>query len=209
VAFTRPTQPKCLRDGSARAHRASLLHAPHIAALTGLVDRIRRETGRGAHVPYFDPLDAGVEAECLFILQAPGGGAVASGFVSRDNNDESARHFFELTREAGLYRGRTITWNAVPWHAEGSAITPDELQGGLEYLDQLFALLPRLKAIVMLGGKAQKLELHLRHARPRAKRFSAPLPSPLFINRSPENRQRILSVLREVAACLGPVPPAH
>lgn len=199
-----PTHPKSLRDPRARQQRASLLREPHIAPLTELVERIRKENGLGEEVPYLDPLDAGTNAECIFILQAPGPGAVESGFVSRDNDDESARHFFELTREAGLDRRRTVTWNAVPWHMEGSSITETDLEDGLEYLDEVIDLLENPRVLVLLGEKAQRLERQLFKMRPRLKRFSAPLPSPQFINRSPDNRARIAEVLRQVADYLGP-----
>jgi uracil-DNA glycosylase len=198
-----PLEPKSLRDPAARRLRASLIHKPHVAPLTNLVERIRRETGRGKSVPYFDPLDAGTGAECIFILQAPGAKAVDSGFVSRDNNDESARHFFALTRDAGLDRGRTITWNAVPWHQDGSTITADDLELGCTYLRDVFNPLNHCRAIVLLGGKAQRLAPQFTRMRPQWKVFEAPLPSPLFINRSPENRGRIASVFRQVAVFLG------
>jgi uracil-DNA glycosylase len=199
-----PSRPKSLRHPDAQAHRRLLLGEPHVVALTALAERLRRETGRGRQVPFFDPLDAGTSVECVFILQAPGTGAVESGFVSRDNDDETARHFFELTRDAGLDRRRTITWNAVPWHQEGSTITARDLDTGLRYLQDVFDLLPQCRAMVLLGGKAQKLAPQLALMRPGWKCFEAPLPSPLFINRSPENRERIAVVFRKIVAFLGP-----
>lgn len=200
-----PQQPKSLRSSSARTRRHELLSLPHIVRLTEFVNEIRRTEGFDEEVPYFDPLDGGTRAECMFLLQAPGPGAVQSGFVSRDNDDESARHFFELTEEAGLHRLRTITWNVVPWHMEGHAIGEADLADGLGYLGKLFDLLENVSTVVFLGEKAQKLERSVFKLRPRLKRFSAPLPSPQFINRAPENRGRIAGVLAEVAGYLDSV----
>jgi uracil-DNA glycosylase len=198
-----PQRPKALREACNRQRRRGHLRTPHVAPLTDLVERIRRETGYEEEVPYFDPFDAGIHAECMFIQQAPGPGAIASGFVSRDNDDESARHFFELARDAGLDRERTITWNAVPWHMDGAKINEDDLEEGLAYLDEALSLLPDLRALVMLGEKAQKLDRRLFRLRPRLKRFAAPLPSPQFINRKAEHRQRILDVFSQVREHLG------
>ena len=72
--------------------------------------------GEDHKIPQFDPLDGGIDAECLFLLEAPGPKAVNSGFVSRNNPDETAKNFFELNVGAGLERSKTITWNVVPWY---------------------------------------------------------------------------------------------
>ncbi len=67
-------------------------------------------------VPHFDPLDGGINARVLFLLEAPGAKAVASGFVSRNNPDETARNFFDLNMAAGIARRDTVCWNVVPWY---------------------------------------------------------------------------------------------
>ncbi|MGH7717468.1 MAG: hypothetical protein ACREON_01305 [Gemmatimonadaceae bacterium] len=66
------------------------------------------EAGPEARVPDFDPWDGGTDAEVLYLLEAPGGKAVESGFISRNNPDETARNFFELNRAAGIPRQRTV-----------------------------------------------------------------------------------------------------
>src|SRR6266404_1523547 len=96
-----PDGPKTLGSPEECAARAGLLHAAHMRRLTALVEDIRSETGRGKNVPNFDPADGGVAARCLFLLEAPGPKAVQSGFVSRNNPDETAKNFFELAQAAG------------------------------------------------------------------------------------------------------------
>jgi hypothetical protein len=76
------------------------------------VPTIRRESG--FDVPDFDPLDGGVNAACLFVLEAPGSRAVGSGFVSRDNPDETAKNWMLLNHAAKMDRRRVAVWNIVP-----------------------------------------------------------------------------------------------
>ena len=50
--------------------RLAQLHEPHIAPLTRFVEELRAENPDYL-MPYFDPWDAGVDAEVLFLLEAP------------------------------------------------------------------------------------------------------------------------------------------
>src|SRR6266581_3517335 len=109
-------KPKLLTDPQARVERRAQLQESHIAPLTAFVGALRHEGGPGVAIPYFDPWDGGVDAEILYLLEAPGPQAVASGFISRNNPDESAKNFFELNAEAKIPRKRTVTWNIVPWY---------------------------------------------------------------------------------------------
>ena len=85
-----------------------------MAPLTEFVEVLRAEHGPDARIADFDPWDGGVDAEVLFLLEAPGPKAIASGFVSRNSPDESARNFHRANAEAGIARERTVTWNIVP-----------------------------------------------------------------------------------------------
>jgi uracil-DNA glycosylase len=55
-------------------------------------------------------------------------------------------------------RRRTVTWNVVPWYIGSGtkirAATGTDLGAGRPALVRLLSLLPRLKAIVLLGRKA-------------------------------------------------------
>jgi uracil-DNA glycosylase len=169
------------------------------------VERLRRERGLGAEVPNFDPWDGGVAAELLFVLEAPGPKTVASGFVSRNNPDASASTFYAANMEAGIPRRLTVTWNIVPWalaDARGRvrAPAPRDLGAGIPYLEQLLSLLPRLGAVVLVGRKAECAAPRLAAGWPHVARFTAPHPSPQFVNRRPENRERLVEALRVVAA---------
>jgi uracil-DNA glycosylase len=175
--------------------------------LVRFVDDLRALAGPNAAIPDFDPWDGGVAAELLFVLEAPGPKAVASGFVSRNNPDETARNFFELTAAAGLPRERSVVWNIVPWyigagHRIRPAVGPD-IASGWPHLLRLLARLPRLRAVVLVGRKAQRVSADLEDARPDLRRFCSAHPSPMFINRAPGNRALVQRELAEVARWLG------
>ena len=202
--------PKTLASAHERALRSALLTQNHVKKLTDLVLKMRETKGSGYGIPDFDPLDGGVDAQVLFLLEAPGPKAIASGFISRDNPDETAKNFFLLNAEAAIDRRNTITWNAVPWYI-GSGIkirpaTRDDVREADGWLVELLALLKQLHIVVFVGKKA----LHAQHvamqSRPDVEIVSMPHPSPMFINRAPNNRSQILTVLNEVCARLTLAP---
>jgi hypothetical protein len=80
-------KPKSLGDPKARTNRKAQQHESHIAPLTAFAEALRHEVGPDPTIPDFDPWDGGVDAEILYLLEAPGPQAVASGFISRNNPD--------------------------------------------------------------------------------------------------------------------------
>ncbi len=196
-------QPKLFHDPLAAKARLAQLNEPHIKPLTEFVETLRSEVG-SASIPYFDPWDGGINAECLFLLEAPG--RKASTFISRNNDDETAKNFFTLNFEAGLSRKRTITWNVVPWYIGSEtkirAATEKDIEEGERHLKCLLDLLPKLRAAVLVGQKAQKARESLLHLRPRLKVFHSPHFSPLFVNNKPGNRKRLLEILMDVTQFL-------
>jgi len=203
--------PKLLGTASALDERLAQICEPHVNALTQYVRRLR-EAMPGAIIPNFDPWDGGVEADVLYLLEAPGPKARDSGFVSRNNPDETAKNFFLLNSEAGIPRKRTVTWNVVPWYiGSDTKIRPahkNDITQARESLADLLFLLPRLRIVVLFGGKAQTVRSWFQAERPELLVLSAPHPSPLFVNREPANRMKILEVLRAVSSELDPATPA-
>src|SRR5258708_2895615 len=204
-----PDEPKSLGEPAECQARAGLLNHAHMRDLTSLVEVIRSETGLGTEVPNFDPADGGVEARCLFLLEAPGRKAVRSGFVSRDNPDETAKTFFKLSQEAGIPRKDTVVWNIVPWYiGSGTKIRPArrrDMADARAYLARLLADLPRLEVVVLVGKKSHMEKYRIPGLNPSVKILAMPHPSPLFVNRLPGNRARILDVLQEIARLLAQV----
>jgi hypothetical protein len=99
--------PKSLRDSKIREARFAALEQPHVAPLTAFFRQLRSAMGADYLIPHFDPADGGTEASLLYLLEAPGPRAIASGFVSRDNPDETAKNFKLLNQEA--------SWAPPPW----------------------------------------------------------------------------------------------
>lgn len=204
--------PKTLGSMEARQQRLAAIEDRHVAPLSTFVRSLRTEMGSGYEIPYFDPLDGGVTADCLYLLEAPGPRAVASGFISRNNPDETAKNFFLLNREAGIDRRRTIIWNIVPWYiGSGTRIRPAnarDLDRAGPALVRLAGLLPALHSVVLVGKKAATAESAVRTLLPSASVYSIPHPSPMFVNRLPGNRALLLEKLRLIARNLPRRPDA-
>jgi len=184
----KPVSPRSLKNSEVREKRFALLSEPHIYRLTKFVDDLRERAGTKncfgkAGLPHFDPYDGGSEAQCLFLLLAPGRHAIndglqhkGSGFVSRDNDDMTAENLFcatkadEVQRRTGWREGcrgtnfprqETVLWNVIPWYLGTEENIEDptstEMEEGVACLRSLLdrRLLPNLKVVVPFGGAAQ------------------------------------------------------
>jgi uracil-DNA glycosylase len=140
--------------------RRSMLREPHIAALTAYVETLRaRHPER--EFQDFDPYDGGTLARVLFLMEKPGpktSQAGGSGFISRDNDDATAEAIFTFMRDAKIPREQTVLWNVIPGWNGKIKVTADEWREGLAELANLFALLPRLDTVVLVGRKARRAE---------------------------------------------------
>lgn len=202
---TEPEGPRSLADPAAVAGRRGLADAPHILPLRRLADRIAAE--RGAPVPDPDPLDGGVRARTLLLLETPGPAIVRTGFVSRDNPTGTAANLFRFLAEAGIARGDTLIWNAIPWviHAEGAlnrAPRRAEAAAAAPYLAPLLALLPRLAVAVLAGRFAGRAAPEVARLRPGLPVIAIPHPSPTYVCTSPAVPARIRDGLARAAAIL-------
>ncbi|VUD73785.1 hypothetical protein MET9862_04405 [Methylobacterium symbioticum] len=200
-----PDQPKSLRDPAALAARRALVEAPHIAPLRALARRIAAE--RGAPVPDPDPLDGGVAARLLLLLETPGPAIFRTGFVSRDNATGTAANLFRFLAEAGIARSDTVIWNAVPWviHAEGAlnrAPRRTELRAAEPYLAPLLDRLPDLAVVVLAGRFAGEARGAITHLRPALPVVDVPHPSPTYVCTAPTVPARIRAGLAEAAVIL-------
>ncbi len=143
------------------AHRTTLLQQDHMKGLREFVRDLRAESGSGVHIPDFDPLDGGNRARVLFLMEAPGPKAVASGFISRDNPDPTARNLKNMLVSADIEREQSALWNLVPWYIGNETVskiraaTKRDAEQSASALQQLWPLFPKLQAIVLMGRKAQ------------------------------------------------------
>lgn len=177
-----------------RWHRRNMLHQPHVERLTQHVEELRAETTWGRDIPYFDPLDGGVDAQVLFLFESPGDGALASGFVSRDNKDPSAAKFTALNDETDLHRELTASWNVVPW-ALGRSPTAKDLEVAGPLLIPTLKCFDSLKMVMLSGGKAKTQREKLEGRDIEVLEMPHPSPNSLRFRRGSE--EEILSVLRD------------
>ena len=83
-------------------------------------------TGLEHLAPWFDPDGGGIGARVLFLHENPGRRATSargSGFISADNNDDTAANFFRTRDQVGLPRDQFVSWNVVPWYQPGGECT--------------------------------------------------------------------------------------
>lgn len=162
--------PRSLRLEAARDRRRAMLGSSHMQHLARHVDALRAKSG--CDVPDFDPLDGGSDARLLFLFEKPGpmtavarrGTRAGSGFISRNNDDPTAEATWRFMRDAGVPRRATVTWNVIPWWNGTVAVTPEELRAGVAEVKAVLALLPAVKAVMLVGKKATRAALLLHDA---------------------------------------------
>ena len=199
-----PELPHGLKEAEDRKTRLDLLTPPRLESLNDMLTEMRADDSR-RKIPNFDPFDGGADAEVLFVLEVPGPKAVETGFISRDNPDATAKNFFELLREVEINREQSLLWNIVPYClGDGQKNWRPKLPNiddGLKWLYRLIHELPKLRALVLVGRQAQRVEHRLKIEPVRL--FKTYHPSPQFINRKkPENRAKLKIQLGEVAGFL-------
>lgn len=135
--------------------------------LSQLVSRIRTEQALTNEVPDFDPANGNGQGKFLFLLEAPGPGAIKTGLVSFDNPDPSARNLKDQLEEAGIDRKEIALWNVVPWYIgnpERTAIRAarrQDIRAGFIYLKPLIDAMPNLKCVVLVGTAARIAHIYL------------------------------------------------
>ena len=186
--------------------RVGLLTLPHMAPLAAHVAALRARHPERA-VPDADPLDGGVRARALLLLEAPGPQSVATGFVSRDSPNATARNLAALIDDAGIPREAVLLWNVVPWYVgDGRRIRPVTVRDIDEAFPSLEALLGELAAlerIVLVGRKAQRVEPRLRALRPGLEITGTWHPSAQVFNLSPRRREEARAAFVALGRALG------
>ena len=183
-------RPRSMRDPEVRARRRAMLTLPHIVPLTRYTKQLRQQ-GAG-EIPEFDPMDGGIDAQALFLFEKPGpmtttgvsGNRTGSGFISRNNDDPTAEATFKFMHQAAIPRTQTVTWNVVPSWNGTRKVSGSELTDAAAYVRQLIELLPRLRAVVLVGKKATRAKPYL--ATVNFALFTSAHPSPLVRARHPE-----------------------
>lgn len=189
---------RSLRSSDAIALRRQMLHEPHIAPLTDFVQKLK-EIHPDCEIPDFDPFDGGCNADILFLFEKPGpmtsASGKGSGFISRDNDDPTAEATFKFMNKAGLLRERTVIWNVIPGWNGTRKVTTAELRAGIDDLNGLLVLLPKLRAIVLVGQQAQRVMSSKSFVKSGCLRiFASAHPSPLVRASHPDVWHAIPSI---------------
>lgn len=150
--------PGSMRHPEVQARRKAMLGLPHVNELTGFINKMREREGRP--VPDVDPLDGGVNAQALFLLDTPGTKAKNSGFVSSNNPDETAKNMGAAWQKAGLKRCHVLLWNVVPHYVENDS-TKKQVREAIENTQAFIDKLPDLKVVVFCGEKAWSAKKYL------------------------------------------------
>jgi uracil-DNA glycosylase len=205
MSVPEPVAPRSLADPAQLAARRRLVGSPHVLPLRHLVAQIAADTG--ASVPDPDPLDGGVMARLLLLLETPGPAIRGTGIVSRDNPTGTAANLFRFLQAARIPRAETLIWNAVPWviHAEGArnrAPRRSEIRAAVPYFAPLLDCLPVLRVVVLAGRVAGELESAFATLRTGLPVLRIPHPSPTFVCTAPSVRERIAAGLSQASAIL-------
>ncbi len=204
--------PKSLKDASVVAEREKRIDEPHVKPLNDWVRTLRTDLPE-AIVPWFDPADGGVKASVLWLLEAPGPKATrdrgGSGFISSDNNDQTAANLFEAMASSGVDRGDVVLWNVVPYYIGSTTkIRPfndRDLDENSHLLADLIDLLPNLAVVILGGGAAQKM--WRKHAPAEADHLvvvECPHPSPTNVNTRPGTMDEVVEAWRTAADTVTP-----
>lgn len=196
------------RSASARdfEDRLAYLNQPHIAPLSKFRLQLLKSLPNGSFVPNFDPIDGGIDARVLLLLETPGRVPRATKFTSLDNPSDTSKNLRPMVISAGLERSDVLMWNLIPWdigtERNVKATNSDHHSIGTPALLRLLELLPRLRVIVFFGSSAQVALGDVGSRRTDLLLLRSPHPSPTNLNTRPESRQRIAAALAAAAKAL-------
>ena len=142
-------------DPDVAARRQALLDEPNVQPLANYVRALNAQ--RRGYVPDFDPLDGGVDAKLLLLLEKPGPKTLpprGSGFVSRDNGGSTAEAIQRFMHQAGIPRRKVAIWNTIPWWNGTTALTGLEKRSGADELRALLPLFRDLRGVILAGNLA-------------------------------------------------------
>ncbi|MCX7318943.1 MAG: uracil-DNA glycosylase [Hyphomicrobiales bacterium] len=187
------------------AARIDDIYAAHVERLNVYVDELKATLDR--QVPYFDPQDGGSNARVLVFLETPGPSQARVRFTSRDNPTGTARNLRRLFQNAKIDRSDTAIWNAVPWLLRPNgkrtrAPKQADIDEACAHLPDLFTLFPRLRAIILAGKTAAKLEPAIALIAPGIAIHRAAHPSPVYVNTRPHIFLDLLKMFESVATSL-------
>lgn len=202
--------PRSLKNPARINDKVGRIDASNVSPLNAWVRSLQTRLGNDAIIPWFDPDDGGVEARILWLLEAPGGKATqergGSGFISCENNDQTAVNTWNTRVEAGVDRTDVVHWNAIPAYlgtdTKIRAANSSDVAAAGPLLAELLDMLPRLQCVILGGRPAQELwkqhcpssmNVHVVHS---------PNPSPTNVNTRPGTYEAIVDAWRSAKGAL-------
>lgn len=183
--------------------RFRLVEQPRVRPLSDFRCQLLASLPSGSFVPNFDPLDGGIAARILLLLETPGRVPRQTRFTSLDNPSSTSKNLLPMVLSAGLKRSDVLMWNLVPWDVGTKTkvrpTTDDDRSKGTQALFRLLGLLPRLRSIVFFGTNAQKAMATVNKEHPDLNLLRSPHPSPTNLNTRPDCRDRIAAALTTAA----------
>lgn len=197
-------QPRLFHDPQEVSKREMEIDLPHVAPLNNWVRKLRQKFDNDANIPWFDPWDGGIEAKILWLLEAPGPKATkkrGSGFISCNNDDQTAKNTWETREEAGVPRKMVVHWNVIPYYIGSDtkirAYNNTDVASVRPYLKELLGFFPNLKAVILGGTAARTVWYDLSTKNTSLHVIECPLPSPTNLNTRPGYREKVVSAWRE------------
>jgi uracil-DNA glycosylase len=111
-------------------------------------------------MPYFDPLDGGIEARVLILLESPTRSGPYPRFASRDNRSPTQVNLNQCLEQSGLTRKESVLWNAYPWLPDKfgahRTLPIASITKGMLALTSVLKMLPNIEVAVLAGSLARK-----------------------------------------------------
>ena len=125
---------------------------PHVRPINELVDSLRE---RERWMPYIAPDHGGINARVLSVLRDPGKGTHidgGSGFLSIENNDETAEAMSVRFAAAGIAISDITPWNSYPWFIDRAPTGP-EVRLGVPPLLAIARMMTNLQVVLLHGNE--------------------------------------------------------
>lgn len=153
---------RSMTDHAYREQQWERRYAPNIEEINQFCDSLK-SLKPGRELPYIDPIHDSDECRVVSLFSNPGPG-IESGFVSSENDDNSAARMAEIYEHVGLSPKHVMPWNAYPWYVfdeQRGKLTPEQADEGFKPLLRFLQRVPRASALVAHGADAHKLARRL------------------------------------------------
>jgi hypothetical protein len=148
------------------------IYAPQVERVNRFVDELQANEP-GLFVPYVAPHYNAEDALILVVSSNPGPATLQSlspadktdrphkpvGFLSIENNDETAKLMGQIWASVGLTDQHTLPWNAFPWYIHNlysGVVPPALLDKGRASLMTVLSMHPKVRAIIAHGNDAHE-----------------------------------------------------